>query len=57
MEKQYTDLMSKSCAAAAAKAPELSQADETAFMTAYAHLAENGTDTAPVLSAAAKLLD
>jgi hypothetical protein len=57
LEKQYTDLMSKSCAAAAAKAPGLSQADETAFTTAYAHLAENRTDTAPVLSAAAKLLD
>eukprot|EP01048_Picozoa_sp_COSAG05_P008695 COSAG05_NODE_676_length_7987_cov_3.066041_4_plen_822_part_00 len=57
LEKQYTTLMTTTCAKVTAKMPKLNAADEAAFTAAYANLAEDPKATQPALDAAQKLLD
>ena len=57
LEKQYTDQKNATCTKVRAKLPQLDSSAQAAFMAAYANLAKNKSDTAPVLAAAQTLLD
>ena len=57
LEKQYTTLMTTTCAKVTAKMPKFNAADEAAFTAAYANLAKDSKATQPALDAAQKLLD